>query len=80
MHSQPSSEVQRNTAIPKLRTTPELGPEKFCTRCREWWPADPEFFYPAKAGAAGLFYCCKACYREWLTARRASLKEVPTHV
>ncbi len=19
---------------------------RLCTRCHEWWPADPDFFYP----------------------------------
>lgn len=46
-----------------LRTT-ELGQEKFCRRCSEWWPADREFWYPSRDGVLGLFYCCKACYAE----------------
>ena len=48
---------------PKTRATID-GPEKFCTRCNEWWPADLEFFYSDPDAALGLFYCCKACYRE----------------
>lgn len=73
MLNQPRSDskVQPKTANlgPKLRTAPE-GPEKLCTRCNEWWPADGEFFQPNAAGAGGLFYCCKACYAEWRTDRR----------
>lgn len=38
------------------------GTEKFCKRCSEWWPADGEFWWTAKGGVLGLFYCCKACY------------------
>ncbi|MGA0610525.1 hypothetical protein [Caldimonas sp. KR1-144] len=54
----------------KLRTT-DLGAEKYCTRCNEWWPADGEFFYSDPTGLAGLFYCCKACYQEWKAAHLA---------
>jgi hypothetical protein len=53
-----------------LRETPE-GTEKLCTGCKEWWPADPEFFYADASDATGLFYRCKACYEEWKQARRA---------
>lgn len=47
------------------------GPEKFCKKCSEWWPADSEFWHADKDGAGGLFYCCRACYFEWRTGRRA---------
>lgn len=46
------------------------GQEKFCTRCVEWWPADTDFFFSDPEGQAGLFYCCKACYREWQTTTK----------
>ena len=36
--------------------------EKFCPRCKEWWPADKEFFY--SNGHRGLHSLCKACYIE----------------
>jgi hypothetical protein len=58
------------TTIDRLRET-ELGLEKLCRRCDEWWPADLEFFFSDPSGKAGLFYCCKACYREWFAARKA---------
>jgi len=38
-------------------------PEKQCRICGEWWPADPEFYYPD-------FAQCKACYLERKYARR----------
>lgn len=56
---------------PKLRTSAE-GPEKLCTRCMEWWPADGEFFHSDPTGAAGLFFCCKACYWERKLAKKAA--------
>lgn len=47
---------------PKLRLRDgELGQEKYCPRCDDWWPADKEFFWETKGK---LFYCCKACYHE----------------
>lgn len=58
----------------------ETGQEKLCTRCDEWWPADLEFFFSDPGGVAGLFYCCKACYREWMTENRAKKKAKGTAV
>lgn len=37
---------------------------KRCSRCKEHWPADTEFFYSVKKGD-GLNEWCKACYQEW---------------
>jgi hypothetical protein len=42
----------------------EAGREKRCSKCKEYWPADTEFFYPAKRELDGLNPWCKACYRE----------------
>lgn len=64
---------------PKLRMTEE-GQEKLCTKCDEWWPADLEFFYADRAGAGGLFYCCKACFVEHVRPRerrRVAALEAP---
>jgi hypothetical protein len=36
---------------------------KRCSRCKEHWPADSEFFYAA-SGSDGLGDWCKACYIE----------------
>lgn len=35
--------------------------ERFCSLCREYWPADDEFFYANKAKPDGLSSLCKAC-------------------
>jgi hypothetical protein len=37
---------------------------KRCSRCKEYWPADTEFFYSVKDDD-GLNQWCKACYQEW---------------
>jgi hypothetical protein len=58
---------------PKLRTTPE-GDEKLCAKCRDWWPADLEFFYSDPSGAGGLFLYCKACYMDHV--RRPAARSV----
>jgi hypothetical protein len=36
---------------------------KRCSRCKEHWPADSEFFYSVRLGD-GLHQWCKACYQE----------------
>lgn len=44
----------------------ELGKEKLCTICKEYYPYDSEFFYKTgiinKNGTVALSACCKACY------------------
>lgn len=50
----------------------ELGREKFCSRCKEWWPADLEFFYANPGKVADLSDWCKACYREHRNANDAA--------
>lgn len=37
----------------------EIGPEIQCAVCKEFWPADSEFFYMAKGKPHSW---CKACY------------------
>lgn len=52
--------VQPSQQQPRLRET-WYGPEKQCTRCGEWWPADAEFFH-MRLGQ--LVAACKACSNE----------------
>lgn len=39
----------------------ELGTERQCLRCGEYWPLDTEFFYRK---GAGWQPCCKSCFLE----------------
>ena len=39
---------------------PELGKLKQCAKCKEWWPADTEFFDKASSRKDGLHPYCKA--------------------
>lgn len=42
----------------------ELGKEKYCPKCDEYFPATKEFFFGKNKNGAGLESCCKACYME----------------
>jgi hypothetical protein len=46
--------------VPKIRES-ELGLEKYCFTCGEFWPADEEFFGPSKTSKDRLALRCKAC-------------------
>ena len=57
-----------------LRTGDDGEAEKRCSGCKEWWPADLEFFYPSKGNPAGLSNWCHACYSEWRNAKRRAAR------
>ena len=40
-----------------------IGLERRCTRCKEYWPADTEFFYFQPSACGGLNCYCHDCYR-----------------
>lgn len=42
----------------------ELGVEIQCSKCKEFYPADTEFFYKQSRDKWGLHSWCKACYEE----------------
>ena len=61
------------------REDPELGTERYCRGCDEWWPDDNEFWYVTRREAndvavaasrpyvrrlGGSYYVCKACHLE----------------
>ena len=48
---------------PILKRT-ELGLERMCIICEEFWPLDGEFFYRDRSGHAGFMPRCKACHEE----------------
>lgn len=54
----------------------DLGTEKLCTRCDEYWPADEEFFYLANKKRDGLHSWCKSCYLEWKRGRYRERKRL----
>lgn len=39
----------------------ELGMERRCNRCKEWWPLDEEFYHRHANGLAGFNGICRAC-------------------
>ncbi|WP_336726234.1 hypothetical protein [Achromobacter ruhlandii] len=45
--------------VPRPKIETELGTEIQCSRCKDFWPADGEFFYTARGK---LHTWCKACY------------------
>ena len=38
--------------------------ERRCSTCRDYWPADTEFFHTAASDASGLHCYCRACYED----------------
>lgn len=46
-----------------LRTITELGQEKRCMCCGEFWPADSEFFQHMRSSRDGLTPRCIACIK-----------------
>ncbi len=38
----------------------QLGTEARCAKCRDFWPADPEFYFFQSSGKPHSW--CKACY------------------
>ena len=54
----------------RLRLDEDGELERFCPRCREWWPADKEFFFSSGHNGDELHAWCKACYLERRRERR----------
>lgn len=57
--------VQQRVLRGKAQTNAIGELEKACSSCKEFWPADTEFFYPQSSARDGLHTWCKACYLEW---------------
>lgn len=53
------------------REDPELGTERYCRGCDEWWPDDAEFWY------LGREQRCKACHAAAVRRYRERYPERP---
>ena len=58
------SEQVNPDARPLYRYSEELGKEKHCSKCDDYFPATKEFFFGKNKNGVGLESCCKACYME----------------
>lgn len=58
-----------------LRVT-ELGIEKRCRKCREYWPLDGEFWHILKRGIGGFNSVCRACRIQGLYVSHINEAEV----
>lgn len=54
----------------------EDGLYKRCTTCRDYWPADSEFFFSSVSDTDGLNCYCKACYLERRYPNGRSMKQI----
>jgi hypothetical protein len=45
-------------------TLTELGTERRCNGCGEWWPLDGEFYHRNPKGIGGFLGTCRACFAE----------------
>jgi len=62
--------LTKRLASGKYRLDEDGELEKLCTKCKEYWPADTEFFYPNSGDLDGIWKMCKACYQEWRKSHR----------
>lgn len=60
----------------QIRETPE-GTEQRCSHCREWWPADDEFFRPLTQRVRASW--CRACENEVAAKNRQQKREAVAH-
>jgi hypothetical protein len=55
------------------------GYEMLCGKCREWWPADPEFYHKSKRGrdvdGVKLYNWCRACCVQYDKETREKKKQ-----
>lgn len=70
MHRQDRSTIKMLT---------ELGEEKRCLACCEFWPADLEFFASQPSARDGLSTRCLACIREKSWGSVSSIAYLPAH-
>ena len=64
----------RGMHIKLSRIETELGIEKRCTVCQEFWPEDDEFYYFSRSD--NRYYAeCKACYSDRRVKDRQKQKQ-----
>ena len=56
---------------PPAERESELGTERQCQRCHEWWPKDREFFY-FRSDNGKVLGPCRACHWELKRERKAA--------
>ncbi|MGE6160602.1 hypothetical protein ACLHZ7_08710 [Aeromonas salmonicida] len=64
--------LTKRLATGKARLDPEMGLEKLCTGCSEYWPQDTAFWsaWHHANSPDGLQHYCKACEAEKAAQRR----------
>lgn len=64
--------MARRLASGKARLDPEMGLEKRCSRCQEFWPQDTTFWSVCRGchTSDGLQAYCKACEGELSRLRK----------
>lgn len=72
----PPSLLHKRLANGKSRFS-EIGLEKRCPKCNEYWPHDTEYWFAARQQPDGLFTCCRACYMtlRWPAGRSVEQQE-----
>lgn len=63
--------VERRLVTGRFKFTPD-GLQMRCSKCREYWPFDTEFFFASKT-PEGAFHWCRACYCEYRWPERYGL-------
>lgn len=56
--------TRRHAADDRPVEITDLGLERRCNTCREWWPMDGEFFHRNPKGIGGFLGTCRACFAE----------------
>lgn len=64
--------MQRRLANGKVIIDDEVGLQKRCPRCKEYWPQDTLFWSPSAREPDGLQCRCKACQAEHRNERNLS--------
>lgn len=75
VHANCSPELLARRLLSGLFRMEDDGLYKRCSRCKDYWPADSEFFYSNHGTPDGLNPWCKACYLENRYPEGRTIKE-----